>query len=470
MESSKNIKIQWRNNTYDIDITNLITISDLKSAIAKLSNVHPNEQKLIFKRNILKDNQLINTIPNNAKISMLGAASKTEIAPQTKVTFVEDLTQEQKLQILREKGEEVVFGLRNLGNTCYLNSTVQCLGRVPEFRSALKEFATKSQSNQNDMAFMLTYALGLTYNSLDKATDAYSPDMLVSGIKQLNPLFAETEKGVPKQQDADESVSLILNTCKNYLPNKEIGDKYSDNLIEELFGVELRIQLKNIELETELKTKKEIVHKLICYIDNNTLELVEGLKKSLKENIDLHSEALARNAVFEKSQFINRLPPYLTVQFMRFFWKQANELTGAKGGKSKILKGVLFSKVIDLYDLCSEETKEVLNLGRKIESKMLKEDKNFKVENIKKIDGQEMIPTGRYQLIAVLTHKGRSSESGHYIGWVHKKDEKWLKYDDDEVSMVGTQEILELKGGGDWHMAYICFFKMLEVPFMEIED
>jgi ubiquitin carboxyl-terminal hydrolase 14 len=155
---------------------------------------------------------------------------------------------------------------------------------------------------------------------------------------------------------------------------------------------------------------------------------------------------------------------------MRFFWKQANELTGAKGGKSKILKGVLFSKVIDLYDLCSEETKEVLNLGRKIESKMLKEDKNFKVENIKKIEGQEMIPTGRYQLIAVLTHKGRSSESGHYIGWVHKKDEKWLKYDDDEVSMVGTQEILELKGGGDWHMAYICFFKMLEVPFMEIED
>jgi len=35
--------------------------------------------------------------------------------------------------------------------------------------------------------------------------------------------------------------------------------------------------------------------------------------------------------------------------------------------------------------------------------------------------------------------------------------------------MVTTNEVLELKGGGDWHMAYICFFKQLEVPLMEVE-
>lgn len=25
--------------------------------------------------------------------------------------------------------------------------------------------------------------------------------------------------------------------------------------------------------------------------------------------------------------------------------------------------------------------------------------------------------TGKYQLIGVVTHKGRSADSGHYVGW-----------------------------------------------------
>ncbi len=294
--------------------------------------------------------------------------------------------------------------------------------------------------------------------------------MLVTTLRKLNPMFDEQTGGVHKQQDADECVSLILNTIKTYLKNPSTEECFSKNLIEELFGLEMQVKLKCIEAENEIKNKKEIVMKLICYIDNTTLELVEGLKKSLKENIDLYSESLARNSVFEKSQYINRLPNYLTVQFMRFFWKAANELTGAKAGKAKILKSVLFNKIIDLYDMCTDETKEILNLGRKIEAKLMKDDRNFKIENVQKKPGDEMIPTGRYQLISVITHQGRSSESGHYIGWVHKKEDKWLKYDDDTVSLVTTNDILELKGGGDWHMAYICFFKMLEVPFTEVFD
>ena len=470
MESPSIIKVSWKREIYEVDTSRLQTIKDLKYEISKKSNVPQDEQKIIFKGKILQDTQDIKSIPSKSKITMIGAPSKIPITNEdSKVTFVEDLTQEEKLKILREKGEEVVFGLNNLGNTCYLNSTVQCLGRIPELRNSLKEFTDKDVTNRDDN-YNLTYSLGLTYKNLDSASDSISPNLLINNIRKINPMFAESENGVMKQQDADECVSLILNTIKGFLINKNEGEIYSKNLIDELFQIQLQIQFKNVEDNNEIKKKEDKVYKLICYIDSNTIELVEGLKQSLKENIDMFSDSLQRNTVFEKSQLINRLPNYLTVQFMRFFWKSANTLTGAKAGKAKILKSVIFSKIIDLYDMCTDETKELLSLGRKIESKLLKDDKNFKIDEVKKEEGKNYIPTGRYQLIAVITHQGRSSESGHYIGWVHKKDDKWLKYDDDVVSMKTTNDVLELKGGGDWHMAYICFFKQLEVPFIGLDE
>lgn len=473
MDPKNTLKVRWNKNYFTLDKTNIPDIGALKAEIQKQSQVAIDEQTMIFKGKVLKDAETTTTLPINACITMLGAPPKNYTSTKkADILFEEDLTQEQKMQILREKGEEIVFGLNNLGNTCYLNSTVQCLGRVPELRTALKKYY---KNNPNDFSTTipckkLTYAWGSAYNALDNATDAVTPLQLVKVVREINPMFAEAEHGVCKQQDADECVSLLINNVHDTLKTEDKGeDVYSKNLVDELFAVEMQIKLKNVENINEVKTKKEVLYKLICYIDNNTVELVEGLKNSLKENINLFSDSLQRNTVFEKSQLINRLPDYLQVQFMRFYWKSENTLTGAKGGKAKILKSVIFSKIIDLYDMCTAETKEILNIGRSIESKLMKDDKDFKIENIKKEEGKEYISTGRYQLISVLTHQGRSSESGHYIGWVHKKDDKWIKYDDSNVSMVTTNEVLELKGGGDWHMAYICFFKQLEVPLMETE-
>jgi len=73
---------------------------------------------------------------------------------------------------------------------------------------------------------------------------------------------------------------------------------------------------------------------------------------------------------------------------------------------------------------------------------------------------------GGADLFALVTHKGRSADSGHYIGWVRKRqtdptapDNAWLVFDDDTVSEVDTAYVTgQLKGGADDHMAYLAFY------------
>ena len=91
-----------------------------------------------------------------------------------------------------------------------------------------------------------------------------------------------------------------------------------------------------------------------------------------------------------------------------------------------------------------------------------------KEEEIKKHDEVLYRPfnsgldTGCYQLVGVVTHKGRSADGGHYIGWVHASGDDWLQCDDSFVTVVKTEDILQLKGGGDWHTAYLAFYRKLE--------
>lgn len=42
---------------------------------------------------------------------------------------------------------------------------------------------------------------------------------------------------------------------------------------------------------------------------------------------------------------------------------------------------------------------------------------------------------------AVITHKGRSSDSGHYVAWVRLKGDQWAMCDDDEVHPVNSEQV-----------------------------
>ena len=62
----------------------------------------------------------------------------------------------------------------------------------------------------------------------------------------------------------------------------------------------------------------------------------------------------------------------------------------------------------------------------------------------------------------IITHQGRTAEGGHYVAWVKKDKATWLVFDDETVAEIPADRIKELYGGGDWHMAYMCFYRKMD--------
>lgn len=66
-----------------------------------------------------------------------------------------------------------------------------------------------------------------------------------------------------------------------------------------------------------------------------------------------------RDAEYVKTLKVSRLPGYLTVQMVRFQYKQRDAVN------AKILKDIKFPLLLDTFELCSEELQQKLVPMRK---------------------------------------------------------------------------------------------------------
>lgn len=387
-----------------------------------------------------------------AILLLLGTSEALVEAPIEKIKFIEDMSENEIAQAI-----ELPAGLVNLGNTCYLNAVVQCLRSVPELRDILKEFR---QDGSFEAPQSITWAMKGAFDQMEKAA-AVTPVLLLQTLHSVFPQFAQTgEKGTYRQQDANECWVELLKMLQQKLQpiRKGIeGEKSYESFIEQFFGGTFDCAMKCIEAEDEEPSKsKENFLQLSCFINQEVKYMHSGLRLRLNEQLTKRSATLDRDAVYTKQSLISRLPAYLTINFVRFQYK------GKEGINAKVLKDIKFPIEFDSFDLCAPELQEKLlpmrNKFKELEDAAVLEKDKIKSKNDKVVEvKKKALPysfendtgsnnSGFYTLQAVLTHQGRSSSSGHYVGWVRHKGDDWFKFDDDTVTPVTSEEILRLSG------------------------
>ena len=70
-------------------------------------------------------------------------------------------------------------GLENPGNTCYMNSVVQCLKRVNELKDALKATRLPQDASQVDPNMLMTLTGGQMMKDLETKDFSYPPVQFV---------------------------------------------------------------------------------------------------------------------------------------------------------------------------------------------------------------------------------------------------------------------------------------------------
>ena len=337
------------------------------------------------------------------------------------------------------------LGLQNVGATCYMNATLQCLMHIKELDEILlsafffnyprenQNFAEKHKlSNQFVTLLSQVYFPKLNGNP----NKYYAPYDFKNLISEINPLFAGYAAN-----DAKDLLQCILENMHQELKqatqifydytidqkNEQIALQYFFNsyitqnkspINDLLYGIN--------EMKTTCSLCKITKYNFQCYnllyFPLKEAKRVTVLKKKEEdENFDEKKYVLTLEDCFEHNEHVDHF-----TGDNQMYCNDCNKEADAD------YQTVLFTAPTILSI--------VLNRGRG--NLDFQEDFKFGIDlDIKKYIHNQFIQNGKYYLIGMVVHLGGSDLSGHFIAYCRMdKNSDWFCYNDAFVDKIDNIE------------------------------
>lgn len=330
--------------------------------------------------------------------------------------------------------KEGLCGLWNIGNTCFMNSIIQCLSHTRELTAFLRAQSTTERGTSKDHRILVEYTK-LIKDMWSGTQRSVNPSELKYAFSSKHRMYSGSA-----QQDAQEFLRFFLDSLHGALnvavkrdPLGELDDdmnnrvkadmlwewysKAENSMIKDLFVGQLRSTLKCTYCNTESTMFDPFWDLSLPLPTSNSRSKLENclemfIKEEIMDGIDQPtcSKCNTRRKC-TKSLTIERFPKYLVIHLKRFSETRWSKLTN-------VIEFPCGERGLNLQPYASED-----NVG-----------------------------PAYYTLYGISNHMG-STAGGHYVAVCkHSKTKEWNEFNDNFVSETSERSLITSS-------AYVLFYE-----------